>query len=135
MEAKQFSEWFHVVFLESVKHIDGPKLLIMDGHKSHTTSIEVVISARQNQVTMFKLPSDTTHATQPVDRALARPYKTEWKKVVFENNLESGFQTIDKATFSRLFAELDKRCFSNMRSNIVAGFEATGELNYIDELI
>jgi hypothetical protein len=42
MEGPQFSEWFHKVFLKSVEHITEPKLLIVDGHKSHTTSIEVV---------------------------------------------------------------------------------------------
>jgi hypothetical protein len=125
MEGPQFSEWFHKVFLKSVEHIAEPKLLIVDGHKSHTTSIEVVESAIRNNVTICTLQAETTHATQPIDRSVARPFKQAWREIVFENNLESGFQTINKGTFSRLFAELDKRCCS--RTNIVAGFEVTGK--------
>ena len=36
MEPVQFIEWFEKVFIEGVKHLDGGKLLVFNGHNSHT---------------------------------------------------------------------------------------------------
>ena len=77
METSHFQEWFDRVFVENTKSTDGPKLLIFDGHVSHIT-LEIVNSAKKNNVHIICLPSHTTNVLQPLDVAVFKPVKTEW---------------------------------------------------------
>ncbi|KAF2887426.1 hypothetical protein ILUMI_18747 [Ignelater luminosus] len=47
---------------------ERPVLLIYDSHTTHT-STQLIRLAQQNQVTVMKLPSHTTHLLQPLDKA------------------------------------------------------------------
>ena len=47
----------------------------MDGHKSHTKSIEMIEYARENGIEMVSLPQHTSHKLQPLDRTFFNPLK------------------------------------------------------------
>ena len=54
MEANNFYKWFAEVFVPSVQHLDGTKLLLFDGHSSHV-SLELIDKARENNIVLLKL--------------------------------------------------------------------------------
>jgi hypothetical protein len=53
-------------------------LLIVDGHNSHVT-IEVVKKAAKAGIDMVSLPSHTSHALQPLDVSVFKPFKTAFR--------------------------------------------------------
>jgi hypothetical protein len=123
MEPPHFLEWLRRVFIPFASKIPGPKLLTLDNHISRF-SVETIDLAKANAITLFGLPSKSSHLTQPIDRAVAGPVKKAWKPVVKEHFERSGFRTIDKENFAMLFSKLDKLAF--FRRHVVAGFECTG---------
>ena len=51
-------------------------LLILDGHCSHTRSIEAIEYAREHGIVMLSLPPHTTHKLQPLDVSFFKPLQT-----------------------------------------------------------
>jgi hypothetical protein len=131
METPLFTEWFKSVFLPNVAHINGPKLLLMDGHASHI-SCEVVDLARTNEVHMFCFPSNSSHLTQPIDVAILKPAKTVFRGEVEKHGLATNFMEICKQTFNGIFSKVVDSGKAFLRRHVVAGFEATGKLFKID---
>jgi len=66
MEGQQFLEWFSKVFAAGTSNLDGPKLLIFDGHSSHI-SPHVVDLAVQNNIELLCLPAHTSSIFQALD--------------------------------------------------------------------
>ena len=63
-------------------------LFIVDEHNSYIT-INVMHKARDVGVDMLILPSYTSHALQPLDVAVFKPFKTVFQAI----RDQSGFQT------------------------------------------
>lgn len=55
-------------------------MLILDGHSSHCSDVELLDLAASNDVIMLCLPSHTTHWLQPLDRSFFKPLKTYWSQ-------------------------------------------------------
>jgi len=81
MEKKQFTHWFSQVFIPNANKVDpiGRKLLLLDGHASHI-SIDLIETARNNSVDLFRLPAHTSHIMQPCDLSLFKKKKKKNKK-------------------------------------------------------
>ena len=79
MEIPYFQEWFEAIFLKHVNIIEGPKVLIFDGHRSHVT-LQIVELARNNDIHFILLPPHSTHILQPVDVSVFKPVKTVWNR-------------------------------------------------------
>lgn len=71
-----FFQWFRDFFVP--RKGAGKVLLIMDGHTSHCSNVELLDFAVANDVILFCLPSHTTHWLQPLDRSFFKPLKTYW---------------------------------------------------------
>ncbi|KAJ8932540.1 hypothetical protein NQ314_014590 [Rhamnusium bicolor] len=69
-----FFQWFQEFFVPR-KGL-GKVLLIMDGHSSHCSNVELLDYAVANDVILFCLPSHSTHWLQPLDRSFFKPLKT-----------------------------------------------------------
>ncbi len=82
MENETFEDWFSNVFVSETRHLNGPTLLVLDGHKSHL-SMKVVQIATSNNVSIVCLPAHSTHLLQPLDVAF---FKTAWRKIVSREN-------------------------------------------------
>lgn len=54
MDSIRFLDWFQNVFIEKTKDQEGPKLLILDGHKSHIT-LELSEAAVKNNISVICL--------------------------------------------------------------------------------
>ncbi len=65
-----FSNWFDW-FVEHTKDVSKPVLLIMDNHTCHI-SIDVIETAKKNQILLLLLPPHCTHALQPLDTVTFR---------------------------------------------------------------
>jgi hypothetical protein len=122
MTEQVFLNWFKGQFLPKTKSIDGPKLLIYDGHISHV-SIELVRVALDNHVSILKLPPHTTHFLQPCDVSAFKPLKTKWDALLVDWQRHHYGCTLNKADFSRL---IGKAWPSLTEHNIKAGFLKTG---------
>jgi len=84
MENRSFEDWFSNVFVAETRHLNGPTLLVLDGHKSHFYLL--VLIAKLNRVSIVCLPPHATHILQPLDVAVFSPVKTAWRKVISEKN-------------------------------------------------
>ncbi|GBL84812.1 hypothetical protein AVEN_1104-1 [Araneus ventricosus] len=77
-------ETFLVWFKKFLEHSNpGPKkpvLLIIDGHNSHTKSLELVNLAWANNVVLLCFPPHTTHRLQPLDVSFMAPLSTFYEQ-------------------------------------------------------
>lgn len=122
METRHFVEWFGKIFDDYVKKIEGPKLLIFDGHSSHI-SIELIELAKANDIHLLCLPAHTSHCLQPLDVSVYKPVKTHWKNLLDEFYL-SGNNVVTKEIFPSLLEKVREKALT--RTNAVSGFEHTG---------
>jgi hypothetical protein len=80
MEEPVFHNLLERCFIESNRHIEGTKPLILDGHRSHL-SLRVVDLALANNVCIICLPAHTTYLLQPLDVAVFKALKLFGKKM------------------------------------------------------
>ncbi|XP_046685094.1 uncharacterized protein LOC124370837 [Homalodisca vitripennis] len=80
MTSNIFNDFF-VKFCQEVK--ERPLLLIYDGHMTHL-DVHTAMYARQNQVTIIKLPAHTTDVLQPLDTTCFKTLKYAWDLKVTE---------------------------------------------------
>lgn len=73
-----FFKWFQEFFIP--RKGTGKVLLIMDGHSSHCSNVELLDYAAANDVILLCLPSHSTHWLQPLDRSFFKPLKTYWSQ-------------------------------------------------------
>ena len=85
MENETFEDWFTNLFVAETKELEGPKLLLLDGHKSHLTW-DVIQTALANNITIICLPPHSTNHLQPLDKAVFVAVKNSWRKIISENN-------------------------------------------------
>ena len=78
MTAFLFAAWIDHFILalktQSDISVDSPHLLIMDGHSSHIT-MDVICRAREVGLHLLTLPSHCSHAMQPLDVSIFKPFK------------------------------------------------------------
>jgi hypothetical protein len=63
------------------------KLLLLNGHESHMTD-EFKLRAAENHIKLFYFPSHLTHALQPLDVGIFRPWK-HYHKLAIQNAIHS----------------------------------------------
>ena len=80
-------------------NIQFPIILYVDGHLSHLTMAlsDFCIS---HQIELIALFPNATHIIQPMDVALFRPLKLNWRKVVLEWRMEHNGVSVDKINFA-----------------------------------
>ena len=66
MDSELFYGFLNQLFIPRTRHISGPKLQVLDGHRSHL-DIKSIELCRNNFVHMYCLPSNTMHIFQPLD--------------------------------------------------------------------
>ena len=76
MDKDMFVIWLRH-FVAAVKPSPTQKvLLILDGHGSHTKSLDAINFAREHGIVMISLPPHTTHRLQPLDVSFFKPLQT-----------------------------------------------------------
>ena len=122
-DGRTFNRWFSKVFVPHVKDHPGTKVIIGDNLSSHFTS-SVVNLAQEHDIRFVCLLPNATDLLQPLDVAVFRPLKLEWRKILSDWQKESRVKgSIPKNQFPGLLLRLQNRL---KPSNITAGFKASG---------
>ncbi|XP_065665046.1 uncharacterized protein LOC136086699 [Hydra vulgaris] len=83
-----FINWLKKFILHTGATKDSPVLLILDGHATHTKSIELIDIAKENGVILLCLPLHCTHKMQPLDISFMKPLST-----FYDHNLRKWLRT------------------------------------------
>ena len=99
-----------------------PRMLISDGFAAHE-SIEVMTFCFENNITLCRLPSHTSHKLQPCDVGVFAPLKTAYREQV-ERLFRGGANMIGKQHFTLLYDRA--RQFALTCRNIRSGWSKAG---------
>lgn len=100
---------------------NGYRLLILDGHNSHTT-YRFMTFAEKHKILILCLPSHTTHRLQPCDVGAFGPLAATWKSEV--NKASSDWVPIRKSNLLDFYSRARKRAFTE--DTIRSAFRKTG---------
>ena len=125
MDGANFLSWFTKLFLPAVSYLTktAPVLLFLDGHHSHI-SLQLIKSARSNNVLLLCLPPNTTHLLQPLDVGVFAPVKSAWRAILKRYKLETKGQRVGKEDFPSLIAKLWDASFTPQQCK--GGFRGAG---------
>lgn len=116
-----FEKWI-LHFVECVKDVEKPVLLIMDGHGSHLT-FESARACQKNQIILLCLPPNTSHALQPLDVGVFGQVKHAWKEVLKKWSRESRLQSVSKPVFPTLLKQI---CSQLKAEWAISAFKGSG---------
>ena len=126
-----FEGWFIRSFLPFVEAMPKPILLIYDGRGSHLT-YNTVSEAMKNEVIILCLPSNCSHALQPLDVGLFKNLKCEWRAILKDWYRETRLENVDKAVLpfllQSLWGEISK-------ADVINGFRGSGIFPFDKEKI
>lgn len=122
IDQELFDMWFHMHFLRYAPP-PRPILLLMDGHSSHYCPA-TIRSAAQERIILFSLLPNTTHLTQPLDKAVFGPLKAFWKQACHNFIVKNREKRVSKENFSSIFSEAWMQAMTP--KNILSGFHVTG---------
>jgi hypothetical protein len=117
-------EWIKRVFDPQTKaRANGkPRILICDGFGTHET-LEIIEFCLENDIILCRLPSHTSHKTQPCDVSVFGPLKTAYRDKV-ERRYRGGLTNVNKEHFTAIYSRARERAMT--KKNILAGWAKTG---------
>jgi hypothetical protein len=118
-------EWLEKVFLPQTQpeHSDDARLLIVDGHGSHTSD-EFMTTCYLNNIYLLFLPAYTSHVLQPLDLGCFSSLKTEYRRQVGNYTALTDETQVGKARFLEFYTQA--RQIGLSKANIQSGWKATG---------
>ena len=103
--------------------VAGEILLIFDGASSHLDA-NIAAEADKFGITLYCLPSNTTHELQPMDKSVFKAFETYWDQEVLAFFDRNKTIQLRKSDFGAVFSKVWARCMT--ASNIQNGFKGTG---------
>ncbi|XP_064482894.1 tigger transposable element-derived protein 6-like [Ornithodoros turicata] len=103
-----FNDWVKTLFLP--RKPQGKVLLILDGHSSHMSDVEMLQFLDNNDIILLCLPSHTTQALQPLDRCFFKPLKTAFQAVADAWMHSNPSRKITRDHFGRLLSMKKGSC-------------------------
>ncbi|XP_023939021.2 uncharacterized protein LOC112046570 [Bicyclus anynana] len=124
-------------FIEFINHLNkyrtsGPCLLIFDGAKCHL-DFSIVEEAEKCGITLYCLPSNTTHELQPMDKSVYRSFEHHWDQELIKYINQHPERTLNKTSFNVILSQVWPKCMTI--SNISNGFRSTGLYPYNPDAI
>lgn len=124
-------------FIEFINHLhkyrtSGPCLLIFDGAKCHL-DFTIVEEAEKCGITLYCLPSNTTHELQPMDKSVFRSFEHHWDQELIKYVSQHPERTLNKTSFNVILSQVWPKCMTI--NNIANGFRATGLYPYNPDAI
>lgn len=123
-DSKISLEWLKRIFDPQTKDraCGKPRVLICDGFGSHE-SLEILEFCFENNIMLCRLPSHTSHKSQPCDVAVFGPLKAAYRQQV--DRLErGGVNAVGKEHVTSLYSPARIKAFTSR--NIKTGFAACG---------
>jgi DDE superfamily endonuclease len=117
-------EWLKRVFDPQTKGQANqkPRVLISDGFGTHET-LEVLEFCFENNITLCRLPSHTTHKLQPCDVGVFAPLKDAYRDEV-DRLFRGCVNTIGKEHFTSVYSTAREKAFT--KRNITSAWAACG---------
>ncbi len=118
-------EWLQDVFIPLTRP-QKPKeyrLLVVDGHGSHTTD-DFMYECFKNNIHLSFLPAHTSHVLQPLDLAVFSPLKAYYRAEIAVIGHQSDSTPIGKVAFLKAYQKARKRGLT--LKNITSGWKASG---------
>ena len=118
-------EWLEKVFLPQTEPDDPSesRLLIVDGHGSHTSD-EFMTACYLNNVYLLFIPAHTSHVLQPLDLGCFSSLKAAYRRFVGEYGAQTVATKLGKAKLLEFYAETRK--ISLREQCVRSGWKATG---------
>jgi hypothetical protein len=115
------------LFVDFIRHLaryktEGRVLLIFDGASSHL-DYTIVEAADEHMITLFCLPSNTTHELQPLDKAVYRSLESNWDTQLLRYWDIHPERHLNKFRFNIVLSKVWPVCMTP--GNITNGFEVT----------
>jgi len=119
-------------FITWIRHFSkykatGNVLLIFDGSASHLDP-DIVEEADKHNITLFCLPSNTTHELQPMDKAVFRAFESYWDAEILKFWRQHPDRSLTKDRFGRIFTPVWQKAMS--MNNVISSFAVTGIYPY-----
>ncbi len=124
MQSDIFEKWFDHFLQHTHPSAEAPVLLVLDGHKTHTSNLEVINKARQQHVSILCLPPHCSHRLQPLDVTLMKPLSTFYTQEVEKWLLNHPGRAVTVEQLPQLFRDAYLRACSALTA--VNGFRKTG---------
>ena len=117
-------EWLTRVFDPQTKGQadQKPRVLICDGFGTHET-LEILEFCLENNITLCRLPSHTSHKLQPCNMGVFAPLKAAYQDQA-KRLYQGGASTVGKEHFTSLYTPAREKAFT--RKNITAAWAASG---------
>jgi 4-hydroxybenzoate polyprenyltransferase len=109
-------------FLKLINTIE-PRLLILDGYRSHKTT-DFMYLCYQHNVHLLFLPPHSSHVLQPLDLSVFLSLKSRYQKEVRYLTLLTDSSLLGKQNFLACYQKAKKETLS--AKNIKNGWKATG---------
>jgi len=121
-----FLKWFDKFVIFSRASKTHKVLLLLDGHATHTKSLELIDKARDAGVILLCFPPHCTHRLQPLDVAFMKPlslyYSDEVKKWLREH--AKDHRVVTQFQIASLFGRAYIK--ASTMTTAISGFRATG---------
>ena len=106
----------------------GYVILFVDGHKSHINA-DVTQFCQEHGIVLYILNPHSSHVIQPLDVEFYGLLKGEWKKAVNMHRITSGYQSVNKFTFTQVFKAAWKSATEETEGvckSVIKSFEKAG---------
>lgn len=120
MQTNIFENYFKNHFIPLTKN--EKTLLIYDGHTTHI-SLSLIELAKNNDITIIKLPPHSSHLLQPLDLAIFKPFKDMWDEAILKWQKKHMGSKLPKKEFASMLGDIWQRI---KPQTIKKGFEKSG---------
>lgn len=124
IQKESFLIWFKKFLDFSSPKPDKPVLLLLDGHASHTKSLELINLARERNVILLCFPPHCTHRLQPLDVSLMAPLATFYEQEVRKWLINHPGRCVTIFQVAKLFGTAFQR--AAVMQTAINGFQKTG---------
>nr|CAI5827756.1 unnamed protein product [Callosobruchus analis] len=112
---------------------EGTVVLILDGHSSHCTSVDMLELAEEYNIVLLCLPSHTTHYLQLLDRAFFKALKSYYYNACNSYIKMNPNRKISRLVFGRLLTKAWVQAATT--ENAISGFRSTGIVPFNPDVI
>jgi DDE superfamily endonuclease len=124
MQSDIFLKWFEHFVHHTHPSAESRVLLVLDGHKTHTTNLDVINLAREQHVSLLCLPPHCSHRLQPLDVSFMKPLNTFYAQEVERWLLNHPGRVVTVQNLPELFGAAYLKAASALTA--VNGFRKTG---------
>ncbi|CAH1960516.1 unnamed protein product [Acanthoscelides obtectus] len=126
-----FLRWLKTHFVP--RKPEGTTLLLLDGHTSHSSSVEMLQYAKEYNIILLCFPSHCTHYLQPLDRSVFKSVKSAFYKSCQLWLKQHAGRRITRYQFGELLSD----CWGKSATpeNATAGFRPTRSYPFNPDII